>query len=423
MKLRERVWILALVVLLVVCGVVISFILWDWPEAFWDWLTDGESGSATIRNLGLVLAGIIALPLAIWRGVVADRQASAAQRQAETALEQADTAHRSLLNERYQQGAEMLGNAVLSVRIGGIYALERLAKESPYEYHVQIMKLLCAFARHPTEDEDYQNKLAERNADLSTPYSQREDVRAAMEFIGSRDETRVEIETSQGFRLDLIGADLSHAQIGDANLSGSMLRYANLSNAEISSVNLSRAHLQGAVMKNAHLMLIDFTDARASDADLSGATMLQLTMPSLTLDNANLSGAQLNGVDLSGGFIQYANLSNVGIRNSNLSDTHFLESDLSRARILKSKLSGAEILRTKMFGAILRDTDLSGTYFYDPHGGTATSPVTGLTQAQLDEACADPDNPPKLDGVLDAVTGKPLVWRGQPCHKNQELEG
>ena len=143
MRLRERVWILALVVLLVVCGVVLSFV-------FWDWLTNGESGSSTIRNLGLVLAGIIALPLAIWRGVVADRQASAAQRQAETALEQADTAQRGLLNERYQQGAEMLGSGVLAVRLAGVYALERLAKESPCEYHVQIMKLFCEFVRDPT---------------------------------------------------------------------------------------------------------------------------------------------------------------------------------------------------------------------------------------------------------------------------------
>ncbi len=39
-------------------------------------------------------------------------------------------------------------------------------------------------------------------------------------------------------------------------------------------------------------------------------------------------------------------------------------------------------------------------------------PARGLTQAQLDQARADPDNPPKLDGVEDAVTGKQLVWRG-----------
>ena len=416
MKLRERVWILALVVLLVVCGVAISFILWDWPEAFWDWLTDGESGSATIRNLGLVLAGIIALPLAIWRGVVADRQASAAQRQAETALEQADTAHQSLLNERYQQGAEMLGNAVLSVRIGGIYALERLAKESPYEYHVQIMKLLCAFARHPTRDEDYEKKLAERKADprmLSLP---REDVQAAIDAIGSRDKKRVEIEMSQDFELNLMGADLSFARIGHVNLSGAMLHYAILSRTNISSVDLSHAYLTGTVMKKATLNNVDFTDARAQGVDLSGAMVFQNGKPLFDLDSAKLRDAQLFDVDLSGKSIQDAKLDQVQIKTSDLSGTHFLRSKLPRARIFKSKLSGAEILRTDMSGAILRDTDLSGTYFYNPHSGTATDLATGLTQAQLDEACADPDNPPKLDGVLDAETRNPLVWRGQPCN-------
>ena len=133
-------WFAVVAAILLVSGLVASVVFCDWLEAFWDWLNDGESGSATIRNLGLVLAAIIALPLAIWRGIVADKQASAAQRQAETGLEQTDTAQRSLLNERYQRGAEMLGSDVLSVRLGGIYALERLAKESPCEYHVQIMK-------------------------------------------------------------------------------------------------------------------------------------------------------------------------------------------------------------------------------------------------------------------------------------------
>ena len=46
----------------------------------------------------------------------------------------------------------MLGSGVLSVRLGGIYALERLAKEHPEEYHIQIMELLCSFVRHPTRD-------------------------------------------------------------------------------------------------------------------------------------------------------------------------------------------------------------------------------------------------------------------------------
>ena len=106
---------------------------------FWCWLSAGESGSTAIRNLGLVVAAIIALPLAIWRSIVAERQAATAQRQSETA-------QRGLLNERYQKGSEMLGSHVLSVRLGGIYALTRLAREHPGDYHTQIMSLLCAFA-------------------------------------------------------------------------------------------------------------------------------------------------------------------------------------------------------------------------------------------------------------------------------------
>ena len=90
---------------------------------FWDWLSGGGSGSGTIRNIGLVAAGLIALPLAIWRAIVAERQAN--------------TAQQGLLNERYQNGAAMLGNEVLSVRLGGIYALQRLAEDHPEQYHIQ----------------------------------------------------------------------------------------------------------------------------------------------------------------------------------------------------------------------------------------------------------------------------------------------
>ena len=50
----------------------------------------------------------------------------------------------------------------------------------------------------------------------------------------------------------------------------------------------------------------------------------------------------------------------------------------------------------------------------DPDRATALGrAAAGLTQAQLDSAIADPENPPKLEGVLDAETGEQLVWRGR----------
>ncbi|MXW53570.1 MAG: hypothetical protein F4Z66_06240, partial [Gammaproteobacteria bacterium] len=86
--------------------------------SFFDWLTKNESGSTTLRNVGLVVAGLIAIPLAVWRSIVAERQAK--------------TAARSLLNDRYQKGVEMVGNVDnLAVRLGGIHVLAQLAREHP----------------------------------------------------------------------------------------------------------------------------------------------------------------------------------------------------------------------------------------------------------------------------------------------------
>ena len=114
----EGFWIAVLVLVVLVVAICLSV-------RYWDWLS-GPSGT-TVRNIGLVIASVIAILLAFWRSRVAGRQADAAQRQSETA-------QGSLMNERYQKGAELLGSDVLSVRLGGIYALQRLANDYPEHY-------------------------------------------------------------------------------------------------------------------------------------------------------------------------------------------------------------------------------------------------------------------------------------------------
>lgn len=98
-----------------------------------------------IRDYGLLIAATIAFPLGFWRSRVAERQADATRRQA-------NTAQQSLLSERYRQGAEMLGHDLMSVRLGGIYTLDRLANDYPDEYHILVMQISCAFVRHPPRD-------------------------------------------------------------------------------------------------------------------------------------------------------------------------------------------------------------------------------------------------------------------------------
>ena len=258
---------------------------------FRDELNNDEIDIAFISNFVLGIAASSALPLAIWRGIVGDKQSTAAKIQA-------DTAQQGLRNERYQKGAEMLGSNVLSVRMGGIYALQRLDKEHPEEYHVQIMRLLCAFVRRPTPDKVYEAELQANfkaklqaeikprlHAGIEGPVA-REDVQEAMQVIGARSEKEIALEKTQEFELDLRHASLRHMNIRGANLTGAFFYKADLFEAFSLSVDLTDAWFGGANLSGAQL----------GGASLSGATLLQAKVSDTSF--AGVKGLTQSQLDL-----------------------------------------------------------------------------------------------------------------------------
>ncbi len=295
---RDGFWWVAGLIAILVFGVGFSWLFWEELRG------DDESLSSTIRNLGLVGGGIVAIVLAVWRSLVAQKQAEAALRQADTALRQAETAQKGLLNERYQQGAEMLGNDVLSVRLGGIYALQRLAEEHPEQYHIQIARLFCAFARHPTqgkppgseqstgdsgpamsEAEEQMKHLLDRLRPV--PWSlMREDVKAVIEAISFRRRSCIALERAAYYSLDLQGANLA-----------SMHGMGDLSNADLSGANLASTYLLNVNLSDAKLFFVDLSNALLVKANLSGAHFSGANLSDARLSGANLSGTELQGVE------------------------------------------------------------------------------------------------------------------------------
>ena len=360
---------------------------------FWEWLSGKESGSTTIRNIALVGAGLIALPLAIWRGFVAERQAS--------------TAQQGLLNERYQKGAEMLGSKVLSVRLGGIYALQRLAEEWPDQYHIQIMRLFCAFVRFPSRDQSLESGQAV--IEPGTLLGIRQDVEAVMQLIGCRDRSRIALERKAEFSLDLRGADLPTAQFLGADLSNAMFHNSNLSGANFANTDLTDSSLFCCDLSQAHFYKVTFTRTRLSSANLSEAMLQDADLSTAGFDNANLTSTNLLRANLSGVIFLDVKASNACLERANLSRAGFLKADLSGVRLVMADMSGAHFLGADLTSANIAEANLSGVKFSD--GGPQTA--QGLTQAQLDDAWADPNNPPELAGVLDAGSGEPLVWPGK----------
>ena len=333
-----------------------------------DWLSNVESWSAIIRNFGLVIAAVIALPLAIWRSIVAARQAT--------------TAQLGLLNERCQKGADMLASEKLTVRLGGIYTLAWLAREYPGDYHTPIMSLFCVFVRHASRKAgevaesikgDNLTQILESDGGLDEEVIDRpgEDVQEAMRAICNRSEAQIEIEQVAKLRSNLVGANLSGADLQGANLQGANLRNANLSGAQLWNANLSGANLLNANLRNANLA------------------------------GADLQGANLWNTDLSGAELEEANLEDANLKDADVSGAHLWNANLSGAILQDADVSGAELWNGDVAGAWKGDVLDASLGVYN-----------GLTQEEIDRAVADSDNPPDLTGAVDANTGEPLVWRG-----------
>jgi Pentapeptide repeats (8 copies) len=155
------------------------------------------------------------------------------------------------VTDRYTKAIEQLGSDKgLDVRIGGIYALERIARDSPRD-HPTIMEVLAAFIREHSR-EQWPPAKAEAEP---PPRVVRPDVQAGVTVIGRRiiryDSQLINLEAAGLYR-----ADLSFAKLTDAWLAG-----AKLTDASLIGADLTNAVLSGA----------DLTQADLTEADLTGA--------------------------------------------------------------------------------------------------------------------------------------------------------
>ena len=77
---------------------------------------------------------------------VSQQQAAATAKQADTTADRLQVAREGQITDRFTKAIEQLGNEKLEVRLGGIYSLERIAKES-LEDHWPIVEVLTTFVR------------------------------------------------------------------------------------------------------------------------------------------------------------------------------------------------------------------------------------------------------------------------------------
>lgn len=300
--------------LVLIAGAGVALLAWklpQWQVAAWREAIEPRDLLALENELRqtvlLAAAGIAiaAVAYAFWRRVLAAEQTLA------TTLAATQDNQRT---ERVTRAIEQLAHDRIEVRLGAIFALERLARESAIDSS-PIFQLLCAYVRQRAAWD------AERPAARPS-----EDIQAVLTVLGRR-----QVAAADGPPLDLRRTDLRGADLKDARLDGT-----NLVEAHLEEASLQGVHLRGADLREAHLTGADLVEAHLTGADLCGAHLGAAYLVEAHLENANLGGAHMEGAYLGGAHLEGADLGGAHLDGAYIYKAHLEGASLHGARILSA---------------------------------------------------------------------------------------
>ncbi|MFD9869076.1 pentapeptide repeat-containing protein [Streptomyces niveus] len=228
-----------------------------------------------IELVSILLASLAAVA-ALWYSNVQMRQANDQARQERALVKEGQ------ITDRYTAAVGNLGADRTDVRLGGVYALQRIMQDSPRD-HPTIANVLGAYVR------THAAKPPTKGQDIPA------DVDAALTVMATRDATR----DGEDFRLDF----------RSVRLPGVEFLSADLTSAWVHRADLTGAYLYGTDLTNAVMIETDLTDAIMVETDLAG----------VILTGADLTGAVLIDVDM-----RHANLTDVDLRGADLSEARNL---------------------------------------------------------------------------------------------------
>jgi hypothetical protein len=230
-------------------------------------------------------------------------------------------AEQGQITDRYNAAITNLGSDSIEIRLGGIYALQRLMQDSPRDQPT-IIAVLCAFVRDQAPSPAKPLTLR-----AAVSYRQPTDVQAALTVVATRDTAHDTRATVVDFDNGLLAAaQLDFGHLFRADLIGADLGFASLTSADLHGAELNAADLNGANLFRADLHSADFTYANLYRANLIGANL-----HGALFFHANLHRADLLNANLQGAEFLNANLQGADLASANLHRADFTDADLTHA--------------------------------------------------------------------------------------------
>jgi Pentapeptide repeats (8 copies) len=242
------------------------------------------------QTLSQIVGGLVLLVgfYFTWQNLVLTRQSQTDA--AKSAQENFNLGQQGQITDRFTSAIAQLGDPKLEVRLGGIYALERIANESPKD-HWPIMEVLTAFVREHANVNAPKKPLPKLEDELPSPPL---DIQAILTVLGRRDVTYERVGDQS---LDLHEADLTGADLSDADLRSAKFIETDLTGADLSRAKLGQADFSAAILNGANLENTKLDGAFLMDVDLNCYSILG-SPTCANLSQTLLAGANLSRADL-----------------------------------------------------------------------------------------------------------------------------
>jgi uncharacterized protein YjbI with pentapeptide repeats len=216
---------------------------------------------------------------------------------------------------------------------------------------------------------------------------------------------------------DLANADLTGKELGDVNLTNANLTGANLADASLYSATLTGADLANANLSGAARDLVEVKSGGITGSPAVLTTGWALTDGYLIGEDADLEHASLSGADLSGDDLQGAELAYSTLAGADLSGDTMTQAVVNLADLAGANLTGVNLTDAEAYSANLTDTTLTDANFTSVEltdasldGAVGASTATWTSAEWQDTICPDGTNSDSYDaGCFSALDTTPPV--------------
>lgn len=261
---------------------------------------------------------------------------------------QAELTREGQVTGRYVEAIKLLAAERAPEKLGGIYSLERIMRDSERDRGT-IAEVLAAYVRKRLDgsapeimeilrEEEELAAARRRGGRIDPPPSDPpplvplpEDIRAALTVLSRNWE-------EAAYRADLRTLDLTRWDAREVQMVGVYAPSVQLSSSELPGAALNRSDLHDAVLVNCNLKGADLSHAELYDSALLGSQLANAQLVGTILYDADLNKVDARQANFTG-----ANLSGAQLRDARLQGATFSSANLDGAMLTRAHLEGADL--------------------------------------------------------------------------------